>query len=500
MNNEIQKYDKKYANFVMALLAMIIVAVMYVEGMLTPSLPSIAKDFHISVDQVSLVLSTYLITGVAASPVMGKLGDIYGKKKMMAIAMIVYACAVSVTGFSPNFTFMVISRAVQGIGLTIMPLGMSLIREEFPIEMVPKAQSLISGMFGAGFAISLPLGSLISNDFGWRMTYHTAIPFIVALAILTVFAVHESKYRKPDVKVDYIGAVMLGAPLALVVLALSEGSQWGWTSTLFLGMMVVGLFLFIPMLIYERHYHRMKGEAIFDMKLLKKRNVLVANITLTIAGLGMYLSMQALSYKFETPSPSGYGLNILDTGLSMVAFAIGMIIFSVLTGKVIVRVGIKPLAIVGSIISAIGFLLLALSPSYTETLIWEFVIGSGMAMMNAALINLLILSVDPREMGLATSMNSTFRYLGSSVGAPIAGAILSLYTFSVTTPTGTLAMPDSTAYYYAFIIGAVSFVLAAVMAILGREMLGKHAKRDSTSMDKSEKYAQAVNSQTAAEK
>lgn len=500
MNNEIQKYDKKYANFVMLLLAMIIVAVMYVEGMLTPSLPSIAKDFHITVDQVSLVLSTYLITGVAASPIMGKLGDIYGKKKMMSIAMIIYAGAVSVTGFSPDFTFMVISRAVQGIGLTIMPLGMALIREEFPPEMVPKAQSLISGMFGAGFAISLPLGSLISNDFGWRMTYHTAIPFIVALAILTVFAVHESKYRKPNVKVDYIGAVMLGVPLALVVLALSEGSQWGWTSTLFLGMMVVGLFLFVPMLLYERHYHSHKGEAIFDMNLLKKRNVLVANLTLTIAGMGMYLSMQALSYKFETPSPNGYGLNILDTGLSMVAFALGMIVFSVITGKVITRVGIKPLGIVGAIISATGFFLLALSPTYMETLLWEFVIGSGMAVMNAALINLLILSVDPREMGLATSMNSTFRYLGSSIGAPIAGAILSLYTITVVSPTGTLALPDSTAFHYAFIIGAITFVFAAIITILGKEMLGKRAAPRSKTEKSMEKFPQDIATQPVAEK
>ncbi len=163
---EEQTYDKKYARFVLALFAMIIVAVMYVEGMLTPSLPSIAEGFHITVDQVSLVLSTYLLTGVALSPIVGKLADLYGKKKMMSIVMLIYAGAVSVTGFSPNFTFMVISRAVQGVGLTIMPLGMAMVREEFPRKMVPRAQALISGMFGVGFAVSLPLGSFISNYYG----------------------------------------------------------------------------------------------------------------------------------------------------------------------------------------------------------------------------------------------------------------------------------------------------------------------------------------------
>ena len=474
---EEQTYDKKYARFVLALFAMIIVAVMYVEGMLTPSLPSIAEGFHITVDQVSLVLSTYLLTGVALSPIVGKLADLYGKKKMMSIVMLIYAAAVSVTGFSPNFTFMVISRAVQGVGLTIMPLGMAMVREEFPRKMVPKAQALISGMFGVGFAISLPLGSFISNYYGWRMTYHTAIPFIVALAILTLWKVKESRYRRPDVKVDYVGAIALGVPLALIVLAMSEGSSWGWHSILFLGMAITGIVLLIPMFIYERHYYHHGGEAIFDMKLLSKRNVLIANISLTISGIGMYLSMQALSYRFETPEPYGFGFSILETGISMVAFAAGMIVFSIVTGKLISRTGIKPLAIAGSIVSAIGFFLLSASPGLVMTLADEAIIGSGMAIMNASIINLLVLSVEAKDMGLATSMNSTFRYIGSSIGAPIAGTVLSLYTVVdvVHSATGNVifSFPDATAFRYAFMIGAFTFVVSAFVVLLSKEVLGR---------------------------
>ena len=474
---EEQTYDKKYARFVLALFAMIIVAVMYVEGMLTPSLPSIAEGFHITVDQVSLVLSTYLLTGVALSPIVGKLADLYGKKKMMSIVMLIYAGAVSVTGFSPNFTFMVISRAVQGVGLTIMPLGMAMVREEFPRKMVPRAQALISGMFGVGFAVSLPLGSFISNYYGWRMTYHTAIPFIVALAILTLWKVKESRYRRPDVKVDYVGAIALGVPLALIVLAMSEGSSWGWHSLLFLGMAITGIVLLIPMFIYERHYYHHGGEAIFDMKLLSKRNVLIANISLTISGIGMYLSMQALSYRFETPEPYGFGFSILETGISMVAFAAGMIVFSIVTGKLISRTGIKPLAIAGSIVSAIGFFLLSASPGLVMTLADEAIIGSGMAIMNASIINLLVLSVEAKDMGLATSMNSTFRYIGSSIGAPIAGTVLSLYTVVdvVHSATGNVifSFPDATAFRYAFMIGAFTFVVSAFVVLLSKEVLGR---------------------------
>src|SRR5208283_3148794 len=119
----------------------------------------------------------------------------HGKRKVLMGTMLAYAMAVSVTGFSPNFEFMIAARSVQGIGLTILPLGLSLVREEFPRELVPRAQGLLSAMFGVGFAVSLPLGSFVSQNYGWRDTYHTAIPFVVALTILVIVLVRESSYR-----------------------------------------------------------------------------------------------------------------------------------------------------------------------------------------------------------------------------------------------------------------------------------------------------------------
>ena len=154
-----EQYDRKYSYKVMGILVGLVLIVMYIEGMLTPSLPSIEGDFGITAAQASLVLSMYMVGGVAFTPIVGKLGDIYGKRKMLLITLVIYALAVSVTGFSPTFSFMIVSRTIQGVGLSIMPLGFSLVREEFPKDLVPKAQALISAMFGAGFAISIPLGS-----------------------------------------------------------------------------------------------------------------------------------------------------------------------------------------------------------------------------------------------------------------------------------------------------------------------------------------------------
>ncbi len=468
------EYDSKYATRVMLILAGLVLIVMYIEGMLTPSLPTIAHDFRVTSAQVSLLLSAYLVGGVALTPVVGKLGDIYGKKRMLTIVLIIYAVAVSVTGFSPNFTFMVVSRTIQGIGLTIMPLGMSLAREEFPKEIVPRAQAIISAMFGAGFAISLPLGSWVSNDFGWRMTYHTAIPFVAALVLVTIIVIKESRFRRPSAKIDYYGAAMLGSALAFFVFALSEAPTWGWYSFDTIALFMAGVILLFPLTMYELGYSRRVGEAILNFKLLSERNVMVANVVLSISGMGMFLAMQALTYRFDLPEPSGFGKNILETGIALVPFALGMLVLAPITGAYVSRVGVKPFAILGSVLSAVGFLLEAISQSFTQMLVYEFITGGGLAMLNASLINLIVLTVNPKDMGLATAMNGTFRSVGSSVGAPVAGSIMTTITASYVVGRSITIMPAHLAYSYIFIIAAVSFIVAAMMTLLAREVLGKN--------------------------
>ncbi|MGI0151235.1 MAG: MFS transporter, partial [Thermoplasmata archaeon] len=326
----LETFDRRYANRVMIVLMGIVMIVLYIEGMLTPSLFTIQRDFGIDSAQASLIISVYAISGVALSPVVGKLGDIYGKRKVLMGVMLGYAAAVSVTGFSPNFTFMLAARAVQGIGLTILPVGMALMREEFPRELVPRAQGLLSAMFGIGFAVSLPLGSFVSQNYGWRDTYHSAIPFVLLLTILVIVVVKESSYRRPRVKVDYVGAALLGGALAGVVTALSQGETWGWTSLLTLGFAAVGLALFVPFFLFEVWWKNQGREPIVDRKLLGERNVAVTNTVLTVAGLGMYLSLFTLIYQFEFPMASGgYNttfptVNILNAGLDIIPLALAM--------------------------------------------------------------------------------------------------------------------------------------------------------------------------------
>ncbi len=472
----LETFDSAYAYRVMILLAAIVVVVLYIEGMLIPSLPTIQSDFHVDTAQASLIISAYAASGVALSPVVGKLGDIYGKRKVLIAVMLGYAAAVSVTGFSPTFAFMVAARTVQGIGLTIMPLGMALMREEFPRELVPRAQGLLSAMFGIGFAVSLPLGSFISQEFGWRFTYHSAIPFVVAVAVLVVLWIRESAYRRPETKVDYVGAALLGGGLGLVVTALSQGEVWGWTSPTTVGFLVAGLALFVPFGIYEAWWKRQAHEPIIDGRLLKERNVMVTNAVLTVVGLGMYLALFSLIYQFEYPGISGgFSGDILDAGLWIIPLAVSMTVVAVAASLVVSRVGVKPLAFLGAIVTAVGFYLVSVATTLHQMLGYEVVIGAGMALLNASIINLLVLTVDPKDMGQATAMNNVFRNVGGSVGAPIAGALLASYVFGAGPFAG---VATHAAFQYAYWIAAGITILGAGFIVFGQEVLGprRHAK------------------------
>jgi MFS family permease len=472
-----ETYDPVYANRVMLVLMGIVMVVLYIEGMLTPSLPTIQKSFGVDSAQASLIISVYAISGVALSPVVGKLGDIYGKRRVLIGVMLCYAAAVSVTGFSPTFGFMVAARTIQGVGLTILPLGMSLVREEFPRELVPRAQGLLSAMFGIGFAISLPLGSFVSQNYGWRDTYHSAIPVVVLLTVLVILLIRESAYRRPMVAVDYVGAAFLGGGLAGIVTALSQGETWGWGSPLTLGFAAAGLLLFVPFVLYEAWWKRRGREPIVDSHLLRQRNVAVTNLVLTVAGLGMYLALFTMIYQFEYPTASGgYNtgfpqLNILDAGLDIIPLALAMTGVAVVSSFLVSKTGVKPLAFAGAVVTALGFYLVSIASSLDQALGCEVVIGAGIALLNASIINLLVLTVDPKDLGQATAMNNVFRNIGGSVGAPIAGSLLATYLLT-SGPLAGYGVASHLAFQYAFWIAAAVMLLGGVVIVFGEEVLG----------------------------
>ena len=158
--------------------------VMYAETMLIPAIPDLIKDFHVSYSMSSWILTAYLITGAVMTPIAGKLSDVYGKKRILLIIMIIYAIGVSIAGFATNIYFLLFARAIQGIGMAMFPIAFSIIRDNFPREKLSIGQGVISSMFASGAVIGLSVGGAIIKHYGWQATFFTIIPIAIALLIV----------------------------------------------------------------------------------------------------------------------------------------------------------------------------------------------------------------------------------------------------------------------------------------------------------------------------
>ncbi|MGC8607834.1 MAG: MFS transporter [Vulcanisaeta sp.] len=468
------EYDVAYAWRATAILVTLTLVVMYTEGMLVPSLPTIQRDMNISTADASWILSIYILMGTLSSAIMGKLGDMYGKKRMLMITMITYTIGALITGFSTSYGMLLVGRALQGVGMAMMPLAFALVREEFPPRMIPQVQGLISAMFGVGMAVSLPLGAYVSQTLGWQATYHTVYPFIIIEDLMVYLYIRESRVRNPQ-PIDWVGLFLLSTSLASGLIAVTDAPTYGWTDPTIMSLLMLFVLGFGVFILYETTVNH----PLVPINLLGNRNVMAANIGVALAGFALFLMAQALTYLLESPEPLGYDLSILDAGIMMIPMAVVQMIIAPIAGRIITNIGAKKLAIIGSSIAIIGLLML----TYTSFYGLSYVIGSmsvlsaGISMVNVAVINILVFSVGRRNMGLATGLNSVFRNIGGAWGPAVAGSLMSMYQASVLVslkPLLWITLPAKFSYQLMFIITTALYVMAIIVIVsLTREIFVK---------------------------
>src|SRR5918994_1022134 len=187
-----------YAWKMLAILSCIATMVMYAETMLIPGIPDLIRDFHVSYSMSSWILTSYLIAGAVMTPIAGKLSDIYGRKKILLIIMVIYAIGVSITGFASDVYFMIFARAIQGIGMSMFPIAFGMIRDQFPREKISIGQGVITSMFASGAVVGLTVGGIIVQDYGWQSTFFSIIPIAVALLLIIWRFIHVSDSRDEE--------------------------------------------------------------------------------------------------------------------------------------------------------------------------------------------------------------------------------------------------------------------------------------------------------------
>ncbi|HEV2875767.1 MAG TPA: MFS transporter, partial [Nitrososphaeraceae archaeon] len=189
-----------YAWKMLAILSCIATMVMYAETMLIPGIPDLIRDFHVSYSMSSWILTSYLIAGAVMTPIAGKLSDIYGRKKILLVIMVIYAIGVSIAGFASDVYFMIFARAIQGIGMSMFPIAFGMIRDQFPREKISIGQGVITSMFASGAVVGLTVGGIIVQDYGWQSTFFTIIPIAISLLIIIWRFIHITESNGADQK------------------------------------------------------------------------------------------------------------------------------------------------------------------------------------------------------------------------------------------------------------------------------------------------------------
>ena len=468
-NSNALKSGLSYPTKVLLTVTAVSLLLNYVETMVIPGIYDIQKDLSTTATIASWITSAFLIVGAAVSPLFGKLGDIYGKKKIFLIVLLFYIVGVGLAGFSSNIDMLIASRAIQGVGFAIVPLGLAIITDTFPRERVATAQGIISGTFAIGAAAGLVIGAYVVQDLSWQWAFHTA--FILSIILFFVAAIMLKKDVPGEKsKVDITGATMLMSGIVLVLLYLTEAPTLGWLSLENIAFLIPGLVLTVGFFVFENHV----TSPLIHLNLLKIRNVLVANLVGILSSMSMFLVFFAVIYYAQYPAPYGLGLSIINTGLTLAPATLVMLIVGPVMGRLVTRIGPKPIIALGASISIIGLLLFTFSRTTTTDLTVDVAVALvGVVSLIIPIVNMISISVPKENTAVGLGMNTMLRNLGGAIGPVLATTIMSTYTgFIVVNVSGHQAVVgtagNSTAFNTIFAIGIGLMVVIIVLGLTAK--------------------------------
>jgi MFS family permease len=444
--------------------------------MVIPGIPTIQAHFSSTATIASWITSAFLIVGAAVSPLLGKLGDIYGKKKIFLTVLLFYIAGVGLAGFSTTIYMLIASRAIQGVGFAIVPLGLAIITDIFPKERVATAQGIISGTFAIGAAAGLVIGAYIVQDLSWEWAFHTA--FILSIILFFIVVV----MLKPDVpgekgKADVPGAAILMAGIVLVLLYLTEAPNLGWLSLENIAFLIPGLILTVYFFVFENK----RTSPLIHLSLLKIRNVLVANLVGIMSSLGMFLVFFAVVYYARYPQPYGLNLSVIDTGLTLAPATLVMLVVGPIIGRLVTRVGPKPIMALGASVSIVGLLLFTFYRGTTMELTVDVAVALiGVVSLIIPIVNMISVSVPKENTAIGLGMNTMLRNLGGAIGPVLATTIISTYytTVKVPVPPYVLQFGNKTAFNIIFAIGIALMIVVIFLSLVAKNYTFTKTKPD----------------------
>jgi EmrB/QacA subfamily drug resistance transporter len=458
--------ERQNHNVTLGVLVFAGVAFALQQTMVIPALPVLQHEFDTTTAWATWLLTGFLLSASVATPLVGKLGDQYGKERLLVISLSIFLLGSVAAVFAPGIGVLIACRILQGVGAAVFPLSFSIIRDEFPREKVPIAVGAVSSVFAIGGGLGLVLSGVILDSFSWRWIFGLGAVAVAIAVVLVHFFVPESPIKTPS-RVDVIGGVLLSAGLVALLLGLTEGERWGWSSGRLVGLFTVGAVLLVAWGLVELRV----PEPMVDMRMLARRPVFFANLAALIGGAAMFGSFVLVPTLLQLPNglpeqlaglaDYGFGADATTTGLYLLPSAVTGLASGPLAGVMGRRWGSKwPLSL-GMALAAVGLGVLAEWHSEPwHIVLGMLILGAGLPMTFAGMATIIVETVRPSETGVATGMNTVMRTIGGVIGGQVGAAILTAKTI------GDTPVPSEAAFSTAFWISAAGTAIAAVIALL----------------------------------
>src|SRR5436309_9304179 len=422
-----------------------------------PALGDLQRELGASPSGIAWMVTAYLLAASIATPIFGRLGDMFGKQRLLAISLALFAVGSVVAGLADSLPLMIVGRGLQGLGGGVFPLSFGIIRDEFPKHKVPTGIALVGAIAGIGSAIGLPLGGVLVDQANYHSIFWVAAAMGALGTLTTYFLVPESRVRMPG-RVDFTGAAILGVGLTALLIGISRAADWGWGSSLTLGLGAVGLVVLAVFALFERR----TPQPLVNMRTFVRRPVLTTNVSTLLIGAAMISTYMLVPLLAQLPAggEAGFGLSAAQAGLLLAPGGLLSLLVAPLVGRIGERSGSKTPFLAGCLLAAGALLGMALAhDSIPLVILWSAVTSVGVGAAFAAIPNLIVGAVDARQTGEATGANTVVRNIGSAVGAQVAGTIIATHVLAS-------GLPTNTAFTIAFLIGAIGAVVAALSVLL----------------------------------
>jgi EmrB/QacA subfamily drug resistance transporter len=413
---------RTHPNVTHAVLALGGLSYAMLSSLVVPALPTMQHQLGASETGITWLLTGYLLSASVGTAIIGRLGDMYGKERLLLITLVILVFGTLMAALAGSLPLLIAARVIQGVAGGIFPLAFGIVRDEFPPEKVAGGIGLLSAILGAGGGAGIVLSGLIVEHLDYHWLFWLPLGLLGVAVVATWKLVPESPLRTPG-RINWTAGALMSVGISVVLLAISQTTTWGWGSAKTLGLVAVGLLFTAAWIAVEIR----SDHPLVDMAMMRVRGVWTTNAAAFLLGAGLYASFIVFPQFAQLPTKTGFGFgaSVVVSGLYLLPSTIGMTVLGLRAGEISARFGSRAALLAGTVFSAAAFAVLALAHGHP----WEFLLsatllGIGIGLSFAALGNLIVQAVPSSQTGVASGMNTVMRTLGGALGGQLSATFI----------------------------------------------------------------------------